>query len=84
MAAELYISREGKIQAGNESSNLSPKIIAFELKASTTELSDAFSTNYAYGSITHAIGRLAYTIVQGNCLVKVVGQESFSVPLISW
>ena len=73
---ELISKQNKNTQAGNESSNLSPKIIAFELKASTTELSDAFSTNYATGSITHAIGRLAYTIFQGNCLVKVVGQES--------
>ena len=28
------------------------------------------------GSITHTTGRLAYTIVQGNCLFKVMEQEA--------
>ena len=35
------------------------------------ELLHAFLHSYLYGSITHAAGRLAHTIIQGNCLVKV-------------
>ena len=36
----------------------------------------AFSLDCLNGSITHTTGRLAYTIVQGNCLFKVMEQEA--------
>ena len=40
------------------------------------ELLHNFSLDYLNGSITHTTGRLANTIVQGNCLSKFVGQET--------
>ena len=39
---------------------------------------------YGVGSVTHTTGRLAQTIVQGNCLFEVMGQESCQVPAGSW
>ena len=41
-----------------------------------TELFHAFSLNYLKGRIARATGRLAETSVQGNCLFKVMGQET--------
>ena len=40
------------------------------------ELFHAFSLDHFYGSITHTTGRIAYTIVQGNCLFKVMGRAT--------
>ena len=41
-----------------------------------TELFQSFSLDCFQGCITHTAGRLVHTIVQGNCLLKVMGQES--------
>ena len=41
-----------------------------------TELLHAFSQDCLNGSITHTTGRLVYTLVQGNRLFKVMGQET--------
>ena len=41
-----------------------------------TELFHAFSLDFSYGRVTHTTGRLARTVVQGNCLFKVMGQET--------